>query len=578
MKMGTPSGIKPERTGFPGLVDSILAKHLGRLLAIPGRKRYRAFEKATLDTAGAQQRVLRELLQYAADTVFGREHSFNEIRSYEDYKARVPILDYEDHRPYIARHQKGEPDVLFPGKPLMYNCSSGTTSEPKLLPVTKFNFERSIKDRSKLWLYSVMRHFPGVYDGKCVSVVSTHQDGTTEDGTPFGAVSGLIRKNLPPFINLTHTAPYDAMLISDHTAKTYTLCRFSLAEEHVTLIITGNPATVLNLAVKADAWKEDIIRDIRDGTLKADLKIEPHIRAALEARLDPAPQRALALEALVRQHGQLRPRDYWPDMKLLHMWTNGNTGLMVPKLWDWYHKDTPTLDFGYVSSEILSTDVMIPGHGGSVLAIENGFYEFMPMDDMDKDDADKRFFMAHQLEKGGRYFIYVSTFSGLYRYDINDVIEVVDFFNTAPVIKFLFKGKGMTNMLGEKLSEAQFIEAVGLAAKRTNTKHDFFIGYADMSAFRYKLYIEFLETHTEAEKEEFARNVDDALCEVNIEYDAKRKTERLHGLEIVDMGKDFFSRFRDLRLDEGALEGQIKWLQLSAGEADKNRLENLRVK
>jgi hypothetical protein len=250
---------------------------------------------------------------------------------------------------------------------------------------------------------------------------------------------------------------------------------------------------------------------------------------------------------------------------------------VVPKLWDWYKADTPTLDFGYVSSEILSTDVMVPGNGGSILAVQNGFYEFMPINDMDKDAADKRFLMAHQLEKGGRYFIYFTTFSGLYRYDINDVIEVVDFFNTAPVIKFLFKGKGMTNMQGEKLSEAQFIEAVGLAAGRTNTKHDFYIGYADMTASCYKLYIEFVETHTPAQKEAFAKDVDKALCEVNIEYDAKRKTERLNPLEIIDMGKDLFDRYRSIRLEEGAYEGQIKWLQLSAGEADKNRLEKLRT-
>lgn len=573
--MGTPSGIKPDRTGFMGWIDRLLAFNLERLLSFPGAKRYKAFEASTRNVAETQTRVLREIMSYAEDTVFGKEHRFAEVRTYEDFKQRVSPMDYEDHRPYIQRHQKGEENVLFPGKPLMYNCSSGTTSEPKLLPVTTYNFERHIKDRSKLWLYGVMRRFPGIYKGKCLGVVSPSDEGTVEDGTPFGSLSGLIRKNIPSFLNLTHTAPYSAMLIRNHPAKTYTICRFALACD-VTLIITGNPATVLNLAMKADEWKEDIIRDIRDGTLKKDLDIEPEIRADLEAHLEPAPKRAAELRALADAHAQLRPAEYWPNIKLIHCWTNGNTGLVVPKLRRWYKEETPVLDFGYLSSEILSADIMVPENNGSVLAVNSGFYELMPFEDEDKAPEEKRFLMAHEVKKGHRYYIYVTTFSGLYRYDMNDVIEVLDFFNTAPVIKFLFKGKGITNMQGEKLSEAQFIEAIGRASDRTGIRYDFFIGFADTETSRYRLYIEFLDPYTEDQKRAFAQAVDNALCEVNVEYEAKFKSERILPMEVIDMGRDFWPRYRTIRLAEGAHEGQIKWLHLSSTEATKNRLEQLR--
>ncbi len=571
--MVAPSGIKPDRTGFIGWIDRLMAVNLERLLTIPGGKRYKAFERATKDAAATQNRVLKEIVTYAENTVFGRAHRFSEIQTYEDFTNRVPPMDYEDHRPYITRHQQGEKDVLFPGKPLMYNCSSGTTSEPKFLPVTHYNFERHIKDRSKLWLYGVMRHFPGIYKGKCLGVVSPSKEGTTPDGTPFGSLSGLIRENLPPFVNLTHTAPYSSMLIKDHSAKTYAICRFALACD-VTLIITGNPATVLNLAIKTDEWKEDLIRDIRDGTLKAELDIEPEIRQELEAHLEPAPERAAELNAIANEHDRLRPAEYWPNLKLIHCWANGNTGLVVPKLRDWYKPETPVLDFGYISSEILSADIVVPENNGSILAVKSGFYEFMPFEDEDK--KEKRFLMAHELEKGHRYYIYVTTFSGLYRYDMNDVIEVIDFFNTAPVIKFLFKGKGITNMQGEKLSEAQFIEAMERAKERSGIRYDFFIAYADVETSRYRLYIEFLEPYKEEEKRSFGEAVDNALCEVNVEYEAKFKSERLGPMEIVDMGKDFWPRYRTVRLSEGAHEGHIKWLHLSSTEATKNRLERLR--
>jgi hypothetical protein len=362
------------------------------------------------------------------------------------------------------------------------------------------------------------------------------------------------------------------MLIKHYPSKTYTICRFGLACD-VTIIITGNPATVINVAKRADEWKEDIIRDIRDGTLKADLDIAPELRKELEARLEPAPARAAELQRLAESGDRLRPADYWPNLKLIHTWTHGNTGLMVPKLKEWFREETPVLDFGYVSSEILSTDLILPENSGSVLAVQTGFFEFSPFEDEDK--PDKRFLMAHQLELGKRYYVYVTTFSGLYRYDMNDVVEVLGFFNKAPVIKFLFKGKGITNMQGEKLSEAQFIEAVSMATEKIGMKHDFYIGFADVDESRYKLYIELLESYSLDEQKRFAKAVDEALSKVNMEYDAKYKSDRIRPLQVIDMGKSFFTRYRTLRLQEGAYEGQIKWLQLSSMPATKRRLEKL---
>jgi len=88
--------------------------------------------------------------------------------------------------------------VLFPGRPLMYNQSSGTTAQPKLIPVTPYNYERTIRNRGKLWLYGLTRHYPGVFAGGDLGVVSPAVEGHTEDGTPFGSLSGLIYQNIDP--------------------------------------------------------------------------------------------------------------------------------------------------------------------------------------------------------------------------------------------------------------------------------------------------------------------------------------------------------------------------------------------
>ncbi len=564
-------GIKPPTTGLRGVVDRFLASNLERILAVPGKKLYREFEGSCQDVKATQLGVMREILDYATDTEFGRKHNFANIRSHRDFQDSMPIRDYEDFRPWVDRHAKGEEGVLFPGKPLMYNRSSGTTAEPKLLPVTPHALERTIQNRSKLWLYNMMRHHPGIYAGKDLTLVSPAVEGNTADGTPYGSLSGLVYRNIPGFMKNVHSVPEDTILIRDYLTKLYTLLRFAVGSD-VSCILSGNPATVVNMATRADAWAELIIRDIRDGTLRADLHLDPTIRTQCESLLQPDPERAAQLEALIQEHGRLRPADYWPNLRLIHTWKHGNCRLVLPQLEPWFG-DIPSLDFGYIASELTATDVILPHNDGSVLQVRNAFYEFSREDEGDA--PDRRFYMAHELEPGERYFVHITTFSGLYRYDMNDVVEVLERFGEALVLKFLYKGKGITSLQGEKLSEAQLIEAMGRAERSTGTAYGFFVGWADPETSRYDLYVEFPFPTEHADRRRFASAVDKALAEVNVEYEAKRSTQRLAPPRIIPLVPDAFDHYRDLRLAEGALSGQLKWLHLSGTAADRRRMSQL---
>ena len=569
------TGIKTNAARGPkGALNRLLARNIERVLAIPGKKLYSRYERAARDPEAAQRAVLGEILELARDTAFGREHRLAGVRDYEAFRDRVPVRDYEGHRPYVDRHARGEADVLFPGKPLMYTRTSGTTALPKLIPISRQNFERTIRDRGKLWLHGLARSFPGIYRGQDFTVVSPAVEGHTEDGTPFGSLSGLIYKNIPDFVKLVHTIPYEVITIRDYDAKAYCLLRLGVPAD-VTVVVTGNPATVLNLAVKADLWKEDLIRDVRDGTLKAALPLEPQIRRAIEERLEPCAARAAELGAAAERSPLFRPADYWPNLKLVHTWTNGNCALVVPKLAPWFAEGTPVLDFGYIASEITAADLIDPATNGSLLALLSGFYEFSPVED--EDAPGRRFLLAHELEVGAKYFVYVTTFSGLYRYDMNDIVEIVGRHDRAPILRFLYKGKGVTSMQGEKVSEAQLIDAVGRASAVLGVRCEFFVGYANPERDLYELYVELSDGASKEAHAAFGAAVDAQLRALNIEYDAKRHTERLKPLEVVPLGPDAFARYRRLRLDEGAHEGQLKWLHLSSTPATRDRMKRLSV-
>ena len=114
------------------------------LLTIVGKKCLKEMTKASKDGKKASADCLRGTLVWAKDTVYGKEHHFDKILAAKTndelfalYQKNVPINLYEDLSPYIERHKTGEANVLFPGKPKMYATTSGTTKEPKWIPVTE---------------------------------------------------------------------------------------------------------------------------------------------------------------------------------------------------------------------------------------------------------------------------------------------------------------------------------------------------------------------------------------------------------------------------------------------------------
>jgi hypothetical protein len=104
-------------------------------LSLAGSPALRMLYRSSRQIVSEQNRVLNEIVNSCKDTAFGKEHGFKSIKNIKDYRNAVPIRDFEGHRSYIERMCRGESDVLFSGKPIFYNTTSGTTKKPKLIPV-----------------------------------------------------------------------------------------------------------------------------------------------------------------------------------------------------------------------------------------------------------------------------------------------------------------------------------------------------------------------------------------------------------------------------------------------------------
>lgn len=538
------------------------------LIALKARASAGPFIRALKDPAAAQRRLLGEILERNRDTEYGRAYEFARLKSPEDYRGNVPIIDYEDIRDRIERMTRGEENILTAEQPVLFAQTSGTTGTPKYIPVTPTCQKGG---GTSTWLHFARRDHPRMFAGKVITIVSPAVEGHTPSGIPFGSTSGMVVKELPGIVQSAYAVPYDVYEIEDYEAKYYALLRFGVAE-NVSFLGTANPSSVLKLAEMADRLAEPLIRDIRDGRLGGEFDIAPAIRDALEPRLVADPQRAGALEAMRdRRGGRLLPADYWPAMALIGCWKGGTVGAYLERFPEWYAPDgrgmPPVRDMGYLASEARMS-IPVSDHGaGGVLSIHLNYFELVPAGDIDDrpDDPDSwRFLDVGEVEVGHEYYVFITTTGGLYRYDMNDVIEVVDRFRGAPVVVFRRKGRGMTNLTGEKLSVNQLIEAVARAAAAAGVEAPHFKAEPDSEASRYVFKVEFHPTPDEATARSFLRAADAALDEFNIEWKTKRASGRLREPVLQVMREGWYERGKQKLVAEGKRLFQSKTILLDA--------------
>jgi len=515
----------------------------------------KAFENATLDPMAAQKAILLEYLSRNKDTEYGRKYHFSEIRTIEQYRSTVPLVEYENIRPYINKMTAGETNILVKDKVLFFGATSGTTAEPKYIPSTGYSEVKKAL-LTDIWSYYIVRDHPGILKGKILAIVSPQVEGHTECGIPYGAESGYGYNELPFFVKNLYVLPHDVFEIKDYAARYYTILRIAI-EHNITTVATLNPNTIVLLCQKIKGLQDLIIQDIEKGTLNKKLTIESPIRKKLESRLKANKKRADELKRIVRDHGELSPGKLWPEMEIVECWKGGAMKMYLKEL-ESYFKGVPIRDMGCLSTEARNSIPMSDSGAGGALAITTNFYEFIPKEDAEK--SDKRALTCDQLEVGGEYFIVVTTAGGLYRYNIDDLIKVNGFLHKTPIIEFVQKGTNAVSLAGEKLYESQVNEAIVRVIGAGSLTVEFFCVAAEIKGFpRYSFLIEFSQAAvSRQDKLKFLKSFETELRKQNREYDFTRESQILGNpvLKVIKSGE--FERYRAKRVAAGAHDGQFK--------------------
>ncbi len=507
------------------------------------RRRVKGFVRAAQQSRARQQATLLAKLRRHAESDFGREHGFGEIRSVADFRRRVPLTDYEYHRPYVERVMRGERQAMFgPGTELlMFALTSGTTGEPKYIPITR-EFFHEYRQGWQIWGVAAYHDHRDLLRKQTLQLTSDWQQHYTSAGIPCGNISGLAAETRPLVARRIFFLPRHVTKIATASAKHYTALRLALASRRVGMVVTANPTTLVELARRADRERELLIRDVFDGTLSEHVDVRGEVRAALRPWTRRRQRsRARELEQIIERSGHLYPRDVWPQMTTLAVWTGGAVGAFLPQVRE-YYGDLAVRDHGLSASEGRMTIPLADGTSAGLLDFAHHFFEFIPEAEHGKPEA--TVLEAHELVEGERYYIVLTTSSGMYRYDIHDVVRCVGYEGQAPLLEFLNKGAHFSNMTGEKLSEFQAITAVktGLAELKLPVELFTLAPVSQAGRCYYALLHE--PGLSAAQQQQLAERVDAQLAELNWEYREKRASGRLGPVEFCEIPAGTWARLR----------------------------------
>lgn len=507
---------------------------LGRGVLLPSYKaRLRRFIASHDRATETRARWLAGHVGRAAETQFGRRHGLAQVRSPDDFRQVVPIVDHAALEPYLAREAAGERGAILPPDEeiLAFASTTGSTGVPKLLPVTR-SWLSTYQDAWRMWGAKAVSDHPGIIGKKWLQVSGPFTLGHTPSGLPVGMVSAISARYQSRLFQLFFYAPSAVGDIDDGDLRSYVLARLGMARP-VGFMITITAANLIRLARAGNDHKERIIRDIYDGTLDGLDRIEPaSLRADIASRLTRNRGRARELERLAGRHAQLHPRHYW-SLEQIACWIGGTVGHQAREL-PHYFGDTPVRDVGYVSTEGRHTVPMADGTPSGLLVADGLFHEFEVLDG-------SGVLLPHELEQGREYGVVVTAGNGLFRVRLGDIVRCDGHVGQSPLLRFIRKTSDYSDLEGEKLSAGQVVEAVTGAASMHGLALGAFSAVAErppVGAARYRVLVEAEAGLSVDQGERLAAAIDQRLISANLMYAQKRRDRSLDRplLEVLPAG------------------------------------------
>lgn len=462
------------------------------------------------DAINIQNRNLLDLITKAQNTKFGRDHHFSEIKTHEDFKKLVPIRDYEQLKdPYVNLMLKGEENILWPGKPLYFSKTSGTTSGVKYIPISKESMPSHIEAAKMALLFYI--HETGksdFVDGKMIFLQGS-PELDEKAGIPTGRLSGIVAHHVPKYLQKNRMPTWETNCIEDWEQKVD-----AIVEETYDLdmtLISGIPPWVQmyfdKLSEKAGGKSiKDIFKNFK-LFVYGGVNYEPY-RAKIEQTI----------------------------------------GFKIDTI------ETYPASEGFIAYQNSQVEK------GLLLNIDAGmFYEFIPVDEYFNENPTRLSLAEVELDKN--YAIILNTNAGLWGYSIGDTVKFI----SKDPYKIIVSGriKHYISAFGEHVIGEEVEHAMMNAAKEFNAEVIEFtvapqVTPDDSTLPYHEWFIEFAQEPSDMQA--FANKLDELLQKKNIYYADLIQGNILRPLVVRSLNKNAFI---DYMKSEGKLGGQNKVPRLS---------------
>ena len=478
------------------------------LLAIPfARKAQKKVYQWAYKPHKTQQKVLRKLIKKAKNTAFGKDHNFNQITSYSEFKQQVKISDYEGLRAYIDRVVSGEKDVLWKGKPLYFAKTSGTTSGAKYIPITKESMPTHIKAaKEALLCYIAEKNDASFVNGKMIFLQGSPVLEML-NGIKLGRLSGIVAHYVPQYLLKNRLPSWETNCIEDWDTKVDAIVEETIDEDMS--VISGIPS-----------WVQMYFEKLINKTGKTISEIFPNFNFFIYGGVNFEPYKN-KFEALIGK--KIDYIELYPASE------------------------------GFIAYQDSQTEP------GMLLQLNSGiFYEFIPANEYF--DANPTRICIEDVKLNVNYVIILNTNAGLWGYNIGDTVE---FTSLIPYrIKVTGRIKHFISAFGEHVIGKEVEKALNDAISGTKINVSEFTVAPQVNPSEGLPYHEwFIEFENEPEDiDDFASKIDASMQVQNIYY-----SDLIDGkiLQPLIVRKVIKGGFHEYMKSIGKFGGQNKIPQLS---------------
>lgn len=493
-----------------------------KIARIYAKRLAKKVEYWTINAVEAQEKTMKKLVAKAANTEFGKDHNFSQIKTYEDFKKNIPVNDYEGIKHYVEKVVDGQNDILWPGLPIYFCKTSGTTSGVKYIPITKDSMQHHIDAaKNSLLMYMNETNRAEFVEGKMIFL----QGSPVLDKkgkVPFGRLSGIVAHYVPNYLQKNRMPSWETNCIEDWETKLDKIIDETINEDM--RLISGIPP-----------WVQMYFERIEARTGKSIKEVFPNFQLFVQ--------------------GGVNYKPYQPIFDKL------------------VGKRVPTIEV-YPASEGFIAFQDSQSREGLLLNVDAGiFFEFIPADKYFDDNPPR--LSLKDVELGVNYVIILNTNAGLWGYNIGDTVEFV----SVDPYRIIVSGriKHFISAFGEHVIGKEVEVAMIKACNQTGAKVVEFTvapqidGGADSLPY-HEWFVEF--SNEPDDYDAFAKIIDDEMQSQNVYYQDLITGNILRPIVLSKLKRDAFLEYMK---SIGKLGGQNKIPRLSNDRKIADELSNFKA-